>query len=266
MAIEFPIPRTLLLVVAAMLAACAAVAPDQDAGELLVVEFQIGGEQVSVELDPAAAPQAVKQLRESLQRGAWNGIRISWLAPNRELRSEAPAGYLPLPAELNAEPFALDAQRIETLADAMRLMERSLEPALLRRGERAGTQLREWVAEWRRSFDATFLLGLNRRQINEALGYTYRTGLQSRRALRGSVALVPGEPGETTLALAFLLRDQPQRDGRWVVVGQVRSGLEALQRLSRRARMHPRSQQPIEPLLIEQAEVISHRSRRGSAS
>lgn len=218
---------------------------DTDQGPLLLV------------FDPASAPQAVAALRQSFAAEDWNGVPILWVRPHTEIRTGLPRNALPLASELSAEPLGLGAIRIEDAGAAMNTIQFELEPAFARAGAAASTQLAAWIAEWRAHFDANFLVGMTRQQINEALGYRYAPGHATRPMRRGSVALVAAEPGSTSLALAILLRDQPRRDGCWVVVGRVESGLDLVDRLSIAPRLHPKSFEPAQPARISRTSITS---------
>lgn len=210
---------------------------------------------LSLVLDAQTAPQAVAAIRTAMQTQGYDGVTIEWIRPHTEIRTGLPRAAGNLDSELDAVVLGLDQQRIEDAGAAMNAIQFELEPAFVRAGAGASVQLREWIATWRRDFDPGFLIGVTRQQINEALGYRYQAGHASRPARRGSVALVPGKPGTTTLALAILLRDQPKRDGCWVVIGKVVSGLELVDSLSIAPRLHPKSFEPLQPTRITRTHV-----------
>lgn len=254
----------LLLLGLFILAACAVPAkpaPDAQGGGLLrqgslrvLVSTERGD--LTLVLDEAAAPQALAALRQAFASDAYAGVAIGWVRPHTEIRTGVPKDAVLLPSELDARALGLHEMRIEDAGAAMNAIQFELEPAFVRAGAEATPQLREWIGTWRQHFDAAFLVGVSRQQINEALGYRYREGYATRPARRGSVALVPDQPGSTTLALAILLRDQPKRDGAWVVIGQVESGLELAQSLSIAPRLHPKFFEPKDPVRITRTEVI----------
>jgi cyclophilin family peptidyl-prolyl cis-trans isomerase len=257
------IARSSLVLGFLVVAACvvpAKPASDTQAGEpLRHASFRV---QVSTErgdltlvLDEAAAPQAVAAVRRAFASDAYAGVAIGWVRPHTEIRTQVPQGAIPMQSELDARALGLHEVRIEDAGAAMNAIHFELEPAFVRAGAKASPQLREWIGAWRQHFDAAFLVGVSRQQINEALGYRYREGYATRPARRGSVALVPDQPGSTTLALAILLRDQPKRDGAWVVIGQVESGLELAQSLSISPRLHPKFFEPADPVRITRTGV-----------
>lgn len=207
--------------------------------------------------DPASAPRAVAELRKSFAAQDWNGVPIPWVRPHTEIRTGLPRKAMPMASELSAEALGLGAIRIEDAGAAMNAIQFELEPAFLRAGAAASPQLQAWISTWRAHFDAAFLIGATRQQINEALGYRYAPGYATGAMRRGSVALVAGDPGSTTLALSILLRDQPRRDGCWVVVGRVESGLDLVDRLSIAPRLHPKSFEPAQPARISQTSITS---------
>ena len=75
----------------------------------------------------------------------------------------------------------------------MDVLQRELLVAFARNGKRveAGTPLASWLATWYRTRDPAFLVGTSRQAINEALGYRYENGLDSRPLVRGMVAVSP---------------------------------------------------------------------------
>jgi cyclophilin family peptidyl-prolyl cis-trans isomerase len=248
-----------LFVVAACAAPVKSASDAQAAGPLGHGSFRV---QVSTErgdltlvLDEAAAPQAVAAVRHAFTGDAYAGVAIGWVRPHTEIRTQVPKGAIPMESELDARALGLHEVRIQDVGAAMNAIQFELEPAFVRAGAKASPQLREWIGIWREHFDAAFLVGVSRQQINEALGYRYREGYATRPARRGSVALVPDQPGSTTLALSILLRDQPKRDGAWVVIGQVESGLELAQSLSIAPRVHPKFFEPENPVRITRTEV-----------
>lgn len=234
-----------------------AVARPAVSGAEFRVQFDTDQGPLVLVFDPASAPQAVAALRQSFARQDWNGVPILWVRPHTEIRTGLPRNALPLASELSAEPLGLANIRIEDAGAAMNAIQFELEPAFLRAGAAASPQLQAWISTWRANFDAAFLIGATRQQINEALGYRYAPGYATGAMRRGSVALVAGDPGSTTLALSILLRDQPRRDGCWVVVGRVESGLDLVDRLSIAPRLHPKSFEPAQPARISQTSTTS---------
>ncbi len=253
----------LLLVGLFVLAACAVPAKpasEAQAGGLLQpgsFRVQVSTERgdLTLVLDEAAAPQAVAAVRQAFASNAYAGVAFGWIRPHTEIRTGVPEGAMAMQSELDARALGLHEMRIEDVGAAMNAIQFELEPAFVRAGAKASPQLSAWIGTWRQHFDATFLVGVSRQQINEALGYRYREGYATRPARRGSVALVPDQPGSTTLALAILLRDQPRRDGAWVVIGEVESGLELAQSLSIAPRLHPKFFEPENPARITRTEV-----------
>ena len=92
--------------------------------------------------------------------------------------------------------------------------------------------LMEWLKTWSTTFDAGFLIGVSRKEINEVLGYSYRSGLESRPVTRGAVSLEPFSPRWSTPRLTIALKRIPSQDGRRMVIGHVAEGLEIADRIS----------------------------------
>lgn len=255
------VARPLAFALCLLLSACAPRHPKDPAADPTAGRFEVeigieGGGALVLEFDRQAAPQAVAALESSFRDGRWQGVEIGWIRPHTEIRTAPPTGMGEIVSELDAHALHLDAQRIADVGEAMGVIHTELEPALQRADAVASPQLHAWVRTWRAHFDAAFLVGTSRMQINEALGYRYAQGYASQPLRRGSVALVAaGTPGRSTFALALLLRDQPERDGRWVVVGAVHSGLELIERLSLAPRTNPKRQEPATPARIASTSI-----------
>lgn len=230
------------------------------------VRIDTSNGQLILELDTRTAPVATAALIAALEQGGYDDAQVNWIQPHVEIRIAAPAGSKDYPSELDAVPLGLDQQVIADAGKAMTTIQRELEPAWMEAGAGATAQLNQWIVKWRKSFVADFLIGINRTQINEALGYHYERGVASRPVRRGSVALVPAAPGRSTLALAIILGDQPARDGRWVVVGKVSSGLNVAEQIAFEARIHPKQHQPLTPVLVRHARVLAPHQSHGRSS
>lgn len=235
---------------------CATLPKDADGTSTARVELDTGAGRIILVIDQAAAPRATAALLARIEDGRFDGVAFDWVQPHVEIRTGAPQDDQRLPSELDAVALGLDRIRIEHAGSAMEMIQRELEPAFMQAGGQTSAQLQDWIGQWRRTFLADFLIGVSRQQINAALGYRYQQGYASRPARRGSVALVPADPGSSSLALAILLGDLPDRDGRWVVVGQVAEGLDIAEQLSVQARTHPKRHTPKEPVRIQRTRLL----------
>ena len=231
--------------------------PASSGAQISQVVIDTSHGRLTVELDTRSAPVATTALIAALEQGGYDNAQLNWIQPHVEIRIEAPAGSKDYPSELNAVALRLDQQVITDAGKARNTIQRELEPAWMKAGAGATAQLNQWIQEWRKSFVPDFLIGITRTQINEALGYHYQLGVSSRPVRRGSVALVPAAPGRSTLALAIILRDQAARDGRWVVVGEVRSGLDIAEQIALEPRTHPKLHQPLTPIRVRHTRVLS---------
>ncbi len=224
----------------------------------------------------AGAPQAVRRLASLLRQpistsgnpvsseqmragGYYDGLTFLEARPHVEIVTAArePENPLEIPTEIDAVALGLDRQRIENAGKAMDLAQRELAPAYKRMlGAGAmNPQLKEWMDKLRSTHDASFLVGVSQKEINEALGYVYQGGLASEPVTRGAVMLKPLSPRVASARLSIAVTDIPQRTGRWMVVGRVVEGLETAQNISARPLADPatvRSRtQPQDPVLIE---------------
>ena len=194
---------------------------------------------VVVELFDDAAPESLGQLYEQLtgpSDGVFDGATFDYTSPHRELHLTRPPGSpdVTIDVQIDAAALGLDDRKISTVGEAMDTLQRELLPAFAKNGKRVDpdSHLKGWLEEWYQDRDPSFLVGVSRREINEALGYRYERGLASRPAERGMVALRPKSPTEATPGLSFLLCDMPERTGRWMVVGRVVEGLDLLEEIA----------------------------------
>jgi cyclophilin family peptidyl-prolyl cis-trans isomerase len=228
---------------------------------------------IDIELYPDAAPQAVDTLLALLRAdadgsGYYDGLSFDYTRPHSEIRSSKrrqPA--VGIPAQLDAHMLGLDTQGPHDAGEAMEVMQREL-IGVFRKDKHSDSlspQLRQWLQQWYQRYDADFLIGVSRQQINEALGYAYTAGLHSRPVTAGSVALVPRGKRRASPRLSIVLRDQPGRTGRWMVVGRVVSGLDVAERISLAplrspAQAEPRDYTPTTPVVIDSARVVCNAS------
>jgi cyclophilin family peptidyl-prolyl cis-trans isomerase len=239
------------------LTACASPQPTGSGAATARVQLDTGLGRIELEIDSATAPAATAAVLAQLENRRFDGLAFDWVQPHTEIRTGPPADDRRLPSELDAVALGLDQRRIEHAGTAMETIQRELEPAYMQAAGAGTPQLRTWIAQWRKLFVPDFLIGVSREEINTALGYRYQRGYASRPLRRGSVALVPAEAGSTTLALAIVLRDLPERDGRWVVIGQISSGLEIVEQISLQARVNPKRHRPAQPVPIVHARLLS---------
>lgn len=202
---------------------------------------------VVVRLHPDAAPATVARLlelartplySEALGLGdeasaprAFDGLVFERVVPRREIRTGTlgPASST-VPSEIDAAALGLDDDRIADLGQAMDTLQFEVLEywGRVRGTDRVGPVLAGWVDRYRTEADASFLIGLSRRQVLEAQGYVFRDGLRSRPVVRGSVSLVPHEPGFARWGFSIALTDFPNRRGRQAVVGTVVEGMDVV--------------------------------------
>lgn len=243
----------------------------------LVLETAEGS--IEVELFEAAAPAAIERLKSLVEgsarspaeaaanqgaeaNGYYDGLSFDFTRPHIEIVTEARerGTDAAVPNELNAESLGLDRQLIVDTAEAMLTLQRELLIAH-REKKKSGTipeKLRMLLEPWFASYSPDFLIGTSRKEINEALGYLYQDGLESRPAVRGAVLLKPESPTHSSTRLSLLLADTPERTGRWMVIGKVTRGLEVAEAISIRPRVPDRREQfrPLDPVIINRARWI----------
>lgn len=237
---------------------------------------------IAIELLPRAAPRAVARLAE-LARGPlfnpallpdgedaeapgfFDGLRFDYTHPQVEIvtESRAPERLFELAAEIDAESLGLHEKKIASAGEAMDIFQQELTVQFRERGKDPAAVtpiLREWLTRFSESYDPGFLVGVSRKEVNQALGYVYESGLESRPAMAGAVLLKATAPGRAGMRLAILLADQPRRTGREMVVGRVTGGLDLARGISVRPLLVPpelrdRRYRPADPVVIERARV-----------
>lgn len=242
----------------------------------LVLETAAG--RIDIELLPAAAPRAVARLirladgpvfdpeiafdaREGDPVGYYDGLELDLAYPHSSLSTalRPPAGSVLIPTTIDAAALGLDERRIESGADANRVWQFELFPyqADIPSDDELHPRMRRWLGRWGETKNADFLVGASRQEIDEALGYEFVDGLESRPNTRGAVALAPYDRTRSTPRLVILLADAPQFDGRRMVVGRVVSGLDVADEISARPLIpaKPVKNRPVVPVRIERAGI-----------
>lgn len=241
----------------------------------LVISTQEGT--IEIELFERAAPQAVRRLtalvkgpifnqdllkddEKSSSVGYYDGLTFNHTRPHLEIATSerSPAGLFQIESEIDAESLGLDRILIENRADAMSIMQRELLAAHRKKKKKGNIspQLSLWLEKWKATYNPDFLIGVSRKEVNEALGYVYKTGLESKPATKGSVALRPVTPQTASPRLTIFLQDMPDKTGKWMIIGRVVKGLEladkiSLQPLVTPSHIKPRSYTPLHPVVID---------------
>ncbi len=234
---------------------------------------------IEIELFPEAAPEAVKRLvrlvrgpvfeSEVLRDGPRNkivgyydGLEFDEAYPHTSLATSArqPGDTILIRTQIDADALGLNERRIATAPEATSVWQFELYPyrAGIASDELLHPRMREWLKEWKVSFTADFLVGVSRKDINEALGLSYESGLKSRHVVRGSVSLEPFDAKWSTPRLMIALTDFPKFDGRHMVVGRVVSGLDLADSISARPLNPVRAvrNRPLVPVKISSASVV----------
>jgi cyclophilin family peptidyl-prolyl cis-trans isomerase len=253
--------------------------PAQVAAARLIATLRTTRGDLVIEIEPTAAPEAIAQwlrLVEESTSGSgagaadpdgpyYDGLAFTFTRPHVEIVTEArrpEGGGVELTVELNAASLGLDRRIIEDRAEAMKVLQWELirAHAKMGKGEDRPERLKQWIEEWRATGSADFLIGTSWQEINEALGYEYRRGLQSLPVTSGAVALQPLSPTRASMRLSIAIADMPQRTGRWMVIGRVVEGLEVAEEISvqtLRGQGTPEAKnfEPLDPVIIDRVDV-----------
>ena len=240
--------------------------------------LETGEGSISIELFRAAGPEAVDRLIRLVEgpvfhptltggqggggtAGYYDGLEFDLAFPHTSLATSfrPPADSILIPTRIDAVSLGLDRRRIATAAEASRIWQFELFPH--RAGVASDDQLhplmQQWLVDWGELLRADFLIGVSQKEINEALGYVYTEGLESRRVSRGAVALAAFDRTRSTPRLEFFLTDAPHLDGRRMVVGRVVAGLELVDAMSARPLIPAKAfkNRPMVPVKIIGAEI-----------
>lgn len=233
---------------------------------------------IVVELLPAAAPAAVERLIRLVEGplfdpeitgsgprtetvGYYDGLEFDLASPGTSLATAVrpPADAILIETEIDSAALGLEQRKVAEPAEAMQIWQLELFPAQAAApsNEAMHPRLRRWLELWATTFSADFLLGASRAEINEALGYRSKDGLDSQPVTRGSVSLEPFSPRWSTPRLVIALEDLPRLDGRRMVVGHVSEGLALADRIADRPLTPTRSarNRPLDPVMILDARI-----------
>ena len=240
----------------------------------LIISTKIGS--IEIELYPYAAPHAIRQLidlvtgpifnpalmekdNKGSSIGYYDGLTFNLVKPHVEIATStrAPTGVFEIETEIDADSLGLDRQLIENSGDAMSVMQRELLVAHRKKKKAPiSKQFSLWLEKWKESYNADFLIGVSKKEINEAKGYVYKNGLVSKPVTKGSVTLKPISPRIASPRLTIFLQDMPEKTGKWMVIGRVVKGLEladeiSLSPLATPSHLKPRSRMPLNPVKID---------------
>lgn len=223
---------------------------------------------IEIEVFPEAAPVAVNQLLR-LVEGPIFRDEFTTAGPDRELVGyfdglffdharrghevgtsiRSPSSSMLIRMQMDATALGLEDRRVESSSDAMEIWQNEIVPyegSIHGRKDPPGL-LGEWMTEWKETMRPDFLVGASRKDINEALGYVYETGLPSLPVRRGAVGLRRISKEWTTPAIIIALNDRPDLDGRRMIIGNLISDIEIVDQISRR-RLTPTKSERNRPL------------------
>jgi cyclophilin family peptidyl-prolyl cis-trans isomerase len=195
---------------------------------------------ITAELFEAAAPKTLRRLAELVEatRSAPASkaapLTFDYAHPHIEIYASPLGQDVLFENEIDAEALGLDRDRVKDGGQAGDIIQREVVPAInrVKRSGTADARLQDWMAKWRATENASFLVGVSRKEINEALGYPYCKGLDSRPVTKGALSLQPESPGRARARLGIALSDLPTRLGRQMVIGRVVSGLDLADQIS----------------------------------
>lgn len=219
----------------------------------------LGGQELAIQLFEDAAPRTLPRIVALAEEGYYDGLVFGYTRPMVEIAITPPSEGEPIrfPMEIDAEALDLHKEKVANPGAAMDLMQEKLFKTYSenRRNGKVTERLKSWIEQWyANGRTAEFLVGVSTQQVNEALGYVYERGLASRPVARGRVILKSASPGLVTPELGILLSDVPDRDGLWMVVGEVTAGFEDAVALSKRPLLGRDSGgwfNPVEPQVID---------------
>ena len=244
---------SLVMICAVVAGAADLVEPCETDGHrpFIVLTTQEG--EIGIELLPKAAPSAIKRLLGLVQGpiflpnvtqysrvgdevGYYDGLVFDEAVRGTYISTSVrpPSRAVLIETEIDADALGLDQLKITASEDAMFVWQREILPyqTTLPDDSLVPPMLMGWLQTWSTTFDAGFLIGVSRKEINEALGYSYRSGLDSRPVTRGAVSLEPSSPQWSTPRLTIALKRIPSQDGRRMVIGHVAEGLEIADRIA----------------------------------
>lgn len=241
--------------------------PDADGVPHIVMETQLG--EIVVELFPSAAPTTISKLIEVLDNpsihdaSGSNASTFNYTHSHYEIRTAT------LPAlkdfevakEINGKALGIDEERVTEVGEATDLWQFEVYPAFVNgMKKKASTPtLRSWMDHWEEKQTTDFLMGASRMEVLEALGHTFVDNIDSRRSVKGSVMLKPASSVSSGPIISIAVDELPNRNGEWVVIGQVVEGLDLAHEISVRPNtMHNRPRhKPIEAVQIERVSVVT---------
>ena len=236
---------------------------------------------ITADLFEAAAPRTLKRLAElfadprfasSPERTRASGdpppepVTFDYTHPHVEIYTSILDKTLFLDNEIDAAALGLDRDRIADAGKATDVIQREVVPAVnkIKRGRAPDdARLEEWMGKWRASGTADFLVGVSRQEINEALGYVYTKGLESRPVTKGALVLQPDSPKRARARLGIALSNMPTQLGRQMVIGQVVSGFPLADSISIRPLDVPEGMKsldfkPRSPMVVRSVQVVCH--------
>jgi cyclophilin family peptidyl-prolyl cis-trans isomerase len=161
--------------------------------------------------------------------------------------------------QIDATALGLEDRRVESVGAAMDVWQTEIIPYETSIHERKAPPglLGEWMEQWKETMRPDFLVGASQKDINEAIGYVYQSGLPSLPVRRGSVGLRRISKEWSSPALVIALTDRPELDGRRMIIGELISDIETVDSVSRRKLTPTKSEQfrPFVPVRITDGHV-----------
>lgn len=219
---------------------------------------------IEIELFERAAPQTISKLKalvtgpifnpaltgggEGASVGYYDGLKFEQTKAHIQITtSERPAGKaFRMESEIDADALGLGERKIGSVGEAMDVWQfELLKPYYLKsKKKELNPKFKQWLDTWHATQSIDFLVGVSYKEVNEAKGYVYTTGLDSKPVKRGSVILKSDSPRYVTPRIGIILQDIPEETGKWMVIGQVVNGLDLAEQISLRPLTTPSYEKP----------------------
>lgn len=221
--------------------------PESKDDPIVLIKTSMGD--IYIELYRKAAPQTVKNFLDLalgrkefrdpetgklVKKKFYNGLIFHRVIPNFMIQTGCPLGTgaggpgYRFPDEINAISLGLDKIKVKEFPYVQRTVEQMILGKLNIRTKEEFDRKRALVDQ-----ELKRLIELTVKQLYELLGYTYRTDIISKPAVRSAVAMANAGPNTNGSQFFINEVDTPWLDGRHTVFGKVLSGMEVVEKIAR---------------------------------
>ena len=185
-----------------------------------------------VELYPNSAPKTVENFITLANKGFYNGIIFHRVIEGFMVQTGDPKGNgtggpgYQIPDEISAKALGLDKILVK---DASQYHDRAQNFVIQKMGVKSQEELNRRQAEANGLF--TGLMNDSVMNLLIKLGYTFKEGLPSKKALRGSLAMANAGPNTNGSQFFINQVDTPHLDGFHTVFGQLISNYDVLDKI-----------------------------------